>query len=112
MPATHLVSALQDLAPHIAEADLADCPVLIGLLEQLRAATWARIMALPTSESKPSVSDHGTYLTVHEVVERFKVTRQWLYRHKKKIPHSQPSRKVLLFPEAAITKWFASRRTN
>ncbi len=113
MHARSLISALQELAPRIAEADLADCPVLAGLLEQLNATTWARIMALHTSpESKDSASDHGKYLTVEDVVERFKVTPQWLYRHKKKIPHSQPSRKVLLFPEAAIAKWFASRKTN
>jgi hypothetical protein len=106
-----LISALRELVPRIAEADLADCPVLAGLLEQLRAATWARIMALHTPpELKDSSSDRGKYLTVEEVVVRFKVTPQWLYRHKKRIPHSQPSRKVLLFPEAAIAKWFASRK--
>jgi predicted DNA-binding transcriptional regulator AlpA len=50
------------------------------------------------------------YLNVTEVAERFHVTAKWLYRHKKKLPHSQPSRKVLLFPEGPIQEWFAGRK--
>lgn len=50
------------------------------------------------------------YLTVEEVAERFHVTPRWLYRNKKHLPYSQPTRKTLLFPEAALTRWFAKRR--
>lgn len=52
------------------------------------------------------------FLTVVETVARFGVTRRWLYAHAKQMPHSQPSRKTLLFPERAVTKWFASRKSG
>src|SRR5688572_23715423 len=51
------------------------------------------------------------WLTVEETAKLFPVSEQWLYRHKKQLPHSQPSRKVLLFPEEKLRKWFASRKT-
>ena len=51
------------------------------------------------------------FLTVEQVVEQYGVTEPWLYRHKKQLPHSQPSRKVLLFPEEKLRKWFASRKS-
>src|SRR5205807_6772073 len=41
-----------------------------------------------------SPPDAGHYLSAEEVAERFHVTKVWLYRHKGKLPHSQPSRKV------------------
>jgi predicted DNA-binding transcriptional regulator AlpA len=52
------------------------------------------------------------FLNVAEVVERYGVTEQWLYRHKRELPHSQPSRKVLLFPEEKLRKWFANQKTG
>jgi hypothetical protein len=104
-----LLSALQELVPRIAEVEAADCPAVIGLLEGLKAQAWAKMTSpQPTALKSASHAEPVKYLTVAEVVERFKVTEAWLYRHKKKMPHSQPSRKVLLFPEAAIEKWFAN----
>lgn len=50
------------------------------------------------------------WLTVDEVVAQFRVTPEWVYRHKKKLPYSQPSRKVLLFPQERLRRWFASRK--
>lgn len=52
------------------------------------------------------------FLTVEQVCERFGVTERWLYRHKQHLPHSQPSRKVLLFPEGKLARWFAARKTS
>ena len=52
------------------------------------------------------------WLSVEEVVSQFGVTERWLYRHKRQLPHSQPSRKVLIFPEEKLRKWFASRKTG
>ena len=52
------------------------------------------------------------WLTVDQVVTRFAVSRPWLYRHKEKLPYSQPSRKVLLFHEEKLRKWFASRKSG
>lgn len=83
-------------------------PQMLGELERLKALLWRRM--LQTDSAPAPQPDNARYLTVQEVVSRFGVTERWLYRHKRQMPHSQPSRKVLLFPEQAITKWFASRK--
>jgi hypothetical protein len=51
-------------------------------------------------------------LTVEQVTQRFGVTQRWLYRHKKHLPHCQPTRKVILFPAKKLERWFAGRKTN
>lgn len=99
---------IQSLEHIIAQAPPSTCPQLLGELERLKALLWGRM--LHTECTPAPQPDNGRYLTVKEVVTRFGVTDQWLYRHKKKLPHSQPSRKVLLFPEKATEKWFASRK--
>ena len=88
-----------------------ECPVLLGDLERLKAMTWTKVFT-PVSPTPAEVRDQSSeqYLTVAEVIDRFKVTAPWLYRHKKQLPHSQPSRKVLLFPASALEKWFAGRK--
>lgn len=52
------------------------------------------------------------WMTVAEAAAQFGVTPVWLYRHKRQLPHSQPSRKVLLFPEERLRRWFAGRKTT
>ncbi|MDN5941446.1 MAG: helix-turn-helix domain-containing protein [Nitrospira sp.] len=99
---------LQDLERKVDELPREQMPNVIGLLSILSARAQMRIMQ---PEAAPlSLPDDGPYLNVDEVATRFHVTPTWLYRHKKDMPHSQPSRKILLFPEQAITKWFASRK--
>jgi hypothetical protein len=86
------------------------CPRMIGELERLKVIVQMKMLGGLKAASEP-VSD-TVYLTVAEVSEKFRVTSKWLYRHKKQMPHSQPSKKCLLFPEEAITKWFASRKQH
>jgi hypothetical protein len=106
-----LLQSLHSLTPQILAADPDECPALIGVLEQLKAQAWARMTSTVLLVPRTTMTmENGKYLTVSEAAERFHVTPQWLYRHKKQLPHSQPSRKVLLFPEAAVQKWFASRK--
>jgi predicted DNA-binding transcriptional regulator AlpA len=77
---------------------------LAGVLPVLIAQSL-KVIGKPESSATPE-----RFLTVDEAVARFGVSRQWLYRHAKQMPHSQPSRKTLLFPENATGKWFASRK--
>jgi predicted DNA-binding transcriptional regulator AlpA len=51
------------------------------------------------------------FLTVEQAAAQFSVSDKWLYRHKRQLPHSQPSRKVLLFPEEKLRRWFAGRKS-
>ena len=86
-------------------------PAVIGWLGRLTALAQLRLVSGGQVEISPvTSSEAGKYLSVQEVSERFHVTPRWLYRHKKQMPHSQPSQKVLLFPEQSITRWFASRK--
>jgi hypothetical protein len=95
----------------LADATRDQLAALIGDLERLKAAAWARLLT-PTdvSERHPSLPENGRYLTVREVCDQFKVSARWLYAHKQALPHSQPTRKVLLFPEEKIARWFAQRK--
>lgn len=114
MERLNLQTAMATIESAIASAMPTDCPALVGELERLKAQVWAKMMQGPaTMAASPApAQQNGHYLTVLEAVERFHVTAKWLYRHKKQMPHSQPSRKCLLFPEQAITKWFASRKQH
>jgi hypothetical protein len=102
-----IIAALEHVLGNI---PLDDLPYLMGELERIRAmahlrlSSWRNKIAVAQEESRAP-----TYLTVKEVSTRFHVSERWLYRHKTQMPHSQPSRKVLLFPELAITRWFAAR---
>ena len=110
MDPMNLQAAVAVIEQSIVSATPADCPLLVGELEKLKALAWARMMQPVGPVVPDGGQQNGHYLTVEEVVERFKVTAKWLYRNKKQMPHSQPSRKCLLFPEQGITKWFASRK--
>ena len=104
-------NVIDSLEQVIAQADPSACPELLGELERLKALLWAKLVHPEASSQVPILSpENGRYLTVEEVSTRFGVSDCWLYRNKKKLPHSQPSRKVLLFPEKATERWFASRK--
>jgi len=113
MLSERLKAIISDLEREVAQVERATCLALVGELERLKAVTWAKVIWPPASQpGQQSASAPDRYLTVPEVGHRFNVTPKWLYRHKNQMPHSQPSRKVLLFPEQAITRWFASRKST
>lgn len=107
---TELALSLSQVEKAIQAAAPSDCPALLGELERLKALAQLRMMnGAPHVPTTAQVAEEN-YLTVQQVCDRFRVSAKWLYRHKKQMPHSQPSRKILLFPEKSITKWFASRK--
>lgn len=110
IPIGQIAGLFEQLAQAIHGLDLRDCPFFIGSLEQLKAMALGRMTVAPGASDLPATHFHERYLTVSEVAERYHVTPKWLYKHKKHLPHSQPSRKVLLFPEAGIANFFASRK--
>jgi hypothetical protein len=100
----HLEHILKDAA-------LEDCPGIIGRLEALKVTLWARVVH-PNGTMSPSAPiEKESYLTVEQVALEFHVTPKWLYRHKKDMPHSQPTRKTLLFPATKTRRWFAARKS-
>jgi predicted DNA-binding transcriptional regulator AlpA len=109
--AGEITGRVQEIEYLIASVKPSECPAIIGVLEELKALAWSKLVCAQTEKSDSvQVLERERYLNVAEVAERFHVTPKWLYRHKKQLPHSQPSRKVLLFPENAIQKWFANRK--
>lgn len=106
-----ITASLHHVEQAIREAEPAECPALLGELERLKGMAHLRMLEGRSFRGPvPLTQPEGQYLTVTQVADRFRVTPKWLYRHKRQMPHSQPSRKVLLFPEQAVTKWFASRK--
>lgn len=86
-----------------------DLPAFIGELERLKALAWGQLYR-PEPIKATAHQDSSRYLNVEEVCARFNVTPKWLYRHKRQMPHSQPSRKVLLFPEIKLVQWFERKK--
>ena len=83
------------------------CPWIIGELEQLKAMAWARMTRIE-SKSLPEQQalEPERWLTVPEICQRYGCTPRWIYRHKAKMPHSQPTRKMLVFPERRFAQWW------
>ena len=106
-----LLATFEQLSLMLDSAVAQDIPRIMGHLEELKVKLSLRLIPIPT---QPSVGDtefeNERYLTVQEVVARYPVTAKWLYRHKKQLPHSQPTRKTLLFPELRFNKWWARQR--
>jgi len=105
-----LVTQLEILIDQLPKSEY---PQLIGDLSRLQAiATLAltRESGLQEQSPVPLIKElPGLYLTVSEVCKKYRVTKKWLYTHKNELPHIQPSRKVLLFPERKLVKWFANK---
>lgn len=108
--AGQIATIIEQLSKAIAEMDLKECPSIIGSLEQLKALAWFRMTAAQAASISPAQVPVEHWLSVKEVAERFHVTDKWLYKHKKNLPHSQPTRKTLRFPEGPIQRWFSSRK--
>lgn len=104
-------SVITALEQKIGQASAAVVPLLVGAFARLQATVQLRLKSC-TDSPPPQPVQSDRYLTVPEAMERFHVSAQWLYRHKQQLPHSQPSTKVLLFPEKAIERWFAAQRAQ
>lgn len=95
-----LTQAISGLAP-------ASCPRIIGELEHLKAVAWARMMTVDAKPiAEPQATEPERWLTVPEICERYRCVPRWIYRHKAKMPHSQPTRKKLVFPERRFAQWW------
>lgn len=108
--AGQIAALIQQLSQAIPQVERKECPAIIGNLEQLKALAWSRMTAAQTASGTPAQVPGERWLSAKEVAERFHVTDKWLYKHKKNMPHSQPTRKTLRFPEGPIQRWFASRK--
>jgi hypothetical protein len=96
-------SKVSGLPPAVARALLVEIATIQPLL-------MCQAFGMTETGEPTVVSDD--LLTVEQVTQRFGVTQRWLYRHKKHLPHCQPTRKVILFPAKKLERWFAAQKTN
>src|SRR5215467_6792487 len=106
-----LQDLLAELQNVIDETPTNQMAAIITHLAAAQSVAAARLLSDRSATPLAEATEKECFLSVSDVVERFHVTPRWLYRNKKHLPHSQPTRKTLLFPEAALTRWFAKRRT-
>jgi predicted DNA-binding transcriptional regulator AlpA len=106
MDAKQICSQLEEA---MAEIQTSELPMILGELERIKGTILVRIVLQKPQRLVDDLPHQARFLTVDEVVERFHVSAKWLYRHKKQLPHSQASRKVLLFPEKPLLLWFQKR---
>lgn len=106
-----LETLLTELTQLITQTPVDRLPAVMSQLAAAQSSVAARLLGNQTGPGPTlQTAEKECYLTVEEVAKRFHVTPRWLYRNKKHLPHSQPTRKTLLFPETALTRWFAKRR--
>jgi excisionase family DNA binding protein len=64
-----LLHSLQNLASEIHEVNPAECPALIGLLEQLKAQAWVRMVSPPSA----SGHDENDLMDMAQVAKRLNI---------------------------------------
>lgn len=95
----------------VAELGAEDVPALLGALEQLRAALWARLVRVPAPVDRDRNSAVGEQvLTVAEVAAELKFTRGYVYdairRGQLSAVHTG---KYVRIRRAALTAWLDGR---
>jgi excisionase family DNA binding protein len=105
-----LTALLADLAELPTEA----IPAALGALEATRATLWGRLARETAVLSPVDPPENGQagdrLLTIAEVAARTRLSRDWLYRHKGKLPFTRRvGTRTIRFSEAALTRWLASR---
>ena len=93
----------QELRAALAAAETlprADLPRFVGDLEEIRAVAFARLIA-PTPVQQPP----DELLSVQEAARRLGVSRDFLYRHHRRLPFSRRMGRNLLFSAQGIQKY-------
>jgi hypothetical protein len=82
-----------------------ELPELIGQLESIKAAAWARLSA-PSASSLPP----DELLSVRVAAARLGVSRDYLYRHHSQYPFTRRQGRKLLFSALDIEKHIRQNR--
>jgi len=107
-------SDLGNLLADVSSFPLEAIPALLGNLEQLKAALWARLnepRSTPDPGPRREADERCAYLRPEEAARVLGVPVRWLYRHHRQLPFARKlSRKVLRFSEPGLRRWLAARR--
>jgi excisionase family DNA binding protein len=97
-----LLATLDGIAPD-------ELPEILGLLEAAKARCWSRLTA---PAPPPRTHDSGRMLSVREAATRLGLSVDYLYRHQRQLPFMQKvGTRTIRCPEAALTRWQATRRS-
>jgi excisionase family DNA binding protein len=96
-PQGDLLERLRAVARDLPAEELPD---LIGQLESVKAAAWARLSSPAAAQSQ----SHDELLSVEVAAERLGVSRDYLYRHAQDYPFTRRQGRKLLFSAHGIEK--------
>ena len=86
----------------VERATPAECPMLLGELERLKASVWLR-MAAPAHKQMPPHSDF--LLTAAEVAQCLRVTKEHVYRNAPHYPFTVREGRYVRFSQAGLTRY-------
>ncbi len=101
---------MADLAEAVTEVSPHDVPVLLGHIEQLKAALWARLLGAAPPDGKNQSADGDTLVDVTEAAQRLSVSEDYLYRRHKRLPFTVRIGKRVLFSSKGIEKYIHQRQ--
>ena len=82
MPKEAYLEALSALEAALAEVSPQEVPALLGGLERVRAALWARMMSASSDGYGRAHAAEDRLLTVEEAAGKLGVSPDWLYRRR------------------------------
>ena len=82
-----------------------DLSAFIGQLEAIKAAAFARLVA-PVEAAQ----NHDQLVDIVEASGRLGMSRDYLYRHKRKFPFVKQEGRKVLFSAQGIEKWIAAKK--
>lgn len=104
------MTARPDVAALVADptqVPLERIPEVIGELERAKAVLWSRLTS-PVPVSQRAADDR--LLSAQQVHEQTQLSVAWMYRHANALPFTRRVGRKVLFSQAGLTKWLATRR--
>ena len=86
----------------VEQATPADCPILLGELERLKASLWLR---MTTSTARHTQPPEDWLLTAVEVADRLHVTKDYVYRNARKYPFTVREGRYIRFSQAGLARY-------
>ena len=91
---------LQPVLLAIRQSTPEELPSLIGELESLKAAAWARL-----TSPVPTAQQHDSLLSIEEAAERLGMSVKWLYSNHRDMPFARKQGKRILFSSRGIDSY-------
>jgi excisionase family DNA binding protein len=101
------LSSFADLDRLIEEATPAECPMLCGQLERLKAALWLK---MTTGTPKSTTNQPDRLLTAEEVAQRLNCSTDFIYRHAKQYPFMLRVGRHIRFSERGLERYIQQRQ--